>query len=91
MMQWGMDKAKEKKIETFVEATDIGKLLCERFGLREIYVAHLDGSHPDPSEEWTKMARELLFMHCYFMWKPAEGVYEKGKKVVPWESGTNVH
>ena len=38
MMEWGMDKAKEKKIETFVEATDMGKSRYERFGLREMYV-----------------------------------------------------
>ncbi|KAK3167228.1 hypothetical protein OEA41_010354 [Lepraria neglecta] len=63
MMEWGMDKAKEKKMETFVEATDMGKSLYERFGLREMYVAHLDGSYPDPSEEWTKMQGELLPMH----------------------------
>ena len=31
-----MDKAKKKKIEPFVEATDMGKSLYERFGLREI-------------------------------------------------------
>ena len=55
MMEWGMDKAKKQKIETFVEATDMWKSLYERFGLREMYVAHLNGSHPDRSEEWTKM------------------------------------
>ena len=91
MMEWGMDKAKKQKIETFVEAIDMWKSLYERFGLREMYVAHLNGSHPDRSEEWTKMGRELLPMHYYFMWKPAEEVYEKGKTVVFWESGTNGH
>ena len=87
MMKWGMDKAKEMNVETFVEATDPGKPLYEKFGLRVMYVAHLDGNNPDASDEWRKMASELLPMHYYFMWKPAEGVYEEGKTVVPWEDG----
>ena len=81
---WGVDEAERRGFETFVEATDAGKPLYERFGLRVMYVDHLDGYHPDPSDEWRKMEREILPMHWYFMWKPASGIYEKGKTSIPW-------
>lgn len=67
----------------------LGRPLYERFGLTVMYVDHLDAYEPNASDEWKKMEREILPMHWYFMWKPAEGVYQKGKTVVPWETGSN--
>ena len=85
-MKWGMDMAREKSLETFIEATDSGKPLYESFGLKVMYVGHLDaGGEREPSDEWRKMTHELLPLHWFFMWKPAEGVYEEGRTVVPWE------
>ena len=33
------------------------------------------------------MERELFPMRLYFMWRPADGVYEKDKIAVPWQEG----
>lgn len=89
LMRWGVDKAQEKGFEIFIEGTDEGRPLYEKFGLAVMYVDHLDAYDRNPSDEWRKMEREILPMHWYFMWKPAQGVYEKGKTVVPWETGVN--
>lgn len=89
LMGWGVDKAQEKGFEVFVEGTDVGRPLYERFGLTVMYIDHLDAYDPNASDEWRKMEREILPMHWYFMWKPAKGVYQKGKTVVPWETGFN--
>lgn len=89
LMGWGVDKAQERGFEVFVEGTDVGRPLYERFGLTVMYVDHLDCYEPNAGDEWRKMEREILPMHWYFMWKPAEGVYQKGKTVVPWETGLN--
>lgn len=87
-MEWGVDRAREMGLEVFVEGTELGRPLYEAFGLAVMYVGHLDAYEREMSDEWRKLEREFLPMHWYFMWKPAEGVYEKGKTVVPWEAGT---
>ena len=84
-MGWGVEKAQEKGLEVFVEGTDLGRPLYESFGLTVMSVAHLDAYERNMSDEWRKLEREILQMHFYFMWKPAEGVYQMGKTVVPWE------
>lgn len=88
LMTWGMDRAKEKGLEVFIEGTDPGRPLYESFGLRVMYVGHLDAYEMAPSDEWRKLEREILPLHWYFMWKPREGVYEKRVTEVPWESGS---
>ena len=89
LMQWGMDQAREKGLEVFVEATDIGLPLYESFGLRVMYVDHLDAYERNPSDEWRKMSHELLPLHWFFMWKPKDRVCEPGKTVVPWDTKSN--
>ena len=84
-MQWGIAKSVEIGCEVFVEATDEGRPLYESCGMTVMYTDHLDGYRRDASDEWRKLEREHLPMHWYFMWKPAGGVYEKGKTPVPWE------
>ena len=85
LMGWGVEMAQEKGFEVFVEGTDLGRPLYEAFGLTVMSVAHLDAYERNMSDEWRKLEREILPMHFYFMWKPAEGVYQMGKTVVPWE------
>ena len=84
-----MNQARERNLETFIEGTDIGRPLYESFGLRVMYVDHLDSYRRNPSDEWRKLEHEILPQHWYFMWKPKDGVYEEGKTVVPWETGLN--
>ncbi len=86
---WRVNQAREKGLEVFVEGTELGRPLYERFGLAVMYVDHLDAYEREMSDEWRKLEREILPMHWYFMWKPAEGVYEKGKTVVPWQTEMN--
>ena len=85
LMGWGVEKAQEKGFEVFVESTDLGRPLYESFGLAVTSVFQLGIYEANMSDEWRKLEREILPMHFYFMWKPAGGVYEKGKTVVPWE------
>jgi len=89
LMSWGMSQAETRNLEVFIEATDVGVPLYESCGLSVMYVDHLDAYEQNPSDEWRRYSHELLPLHWYFMWKPKGGVYEKGKTVVPWETGMN--
>ena len=88
LVEWGTKKADEMGVEAFVESTAIGVPLYEKHGFAMMNEFDLNPTNPNPGDEWKRLAKELLPMHGYFMWRPIGGKYEEGKTVVPWE--TNV-
>ena len=91
LMNWGLQKAKELKIEpfveklemkTFIEGFEMEKHLYDYFGVRVSCLDQLRLPTREPSDEWRKMEREFWPMHWYLM---CRGDYENGKTVVPRE------
>ena len=88
-MSWGVDKARKLGIESFIEASASGRFLYEHFGYRVLFKVSFDASKTDPSDEWRKLEHELGPVVFYAMWRPATGVFEAGKTILPWNISKN--
>ena len=51
-----------------------------------MYMDHLNAYERDPSDEWRKLEYEILPQRWFLVWRPREGVFEKGVTEVPWET-----
>ncbi|MCJ1352748.1 MAG: hypothetical protein MMC33_002732 [Icmadophila ericetorum] len=85
LMKYGMDLAAEKNLEVVVEASEDGRWLYDKFGLRSLGKEVFDTSKKNPSDLWRKLAHEFGYVAHYWMWKPKEGVYVEGVTKCPWE------
>jgi len=59
VMKWGLERADEKGLESYIEATDLGKPVYEKFGFdvikrNEFILEDKEGS------EWEELKAELL-------------------------------
>lgn len=86
LVEWGTKKADEMGVEAFIESTDDGKPLYERYGFANMNEFYLKPTKPDPGEDWKKLEKDLGSIHGYFMWRPIGGKYEAGKTVIPWQT-----
>ena len=58
-MKWGVQKADELSLDSFIEASESGKLLYEKFGFVHFDTLFIDMKLENPSEEWQKLEKEL--------------------------------
>ena len=65
-LQWGVDKADEMDVESFIEATIDGAQLYERFGYKTTQLMSLKKDNMDGDEEWQKLANEYP-LECRWM------------------------
>jgi len=86
LMKWGMDEAEKMEVEIMVEATAIGLPLYKKFGFRVVEKIAVDTFRDNPSHIWTRLESDLQGMTFWWMWKPKNGIYQKGIDVLPWES-----
>ena len=59
IMDWGVKKADELGVESFIEATKIGKRLYENNGFVLVSIDAVDTNIQDPSEDWKDMERRF--------------------------------
>jgi len=83
LMDYGVQKADELNLEAYIDSTDIGKLLYEKYGFIAAEGIPFDPSRPDPSERWQQLEKILLPFTFYPMWRPAAGRKEEAKNI-PW-------
>ncbi|KAF4624852.1 hypothetical protein G7Y89_g13316 [Cudoniella acicularis] len=77
MMEWGLKKADELGLASFVEATDSGLKLYREYGFKVEGDIDLDATTENPSEEFTRLRKELrLPEHGWFMRRPKYGKSE---------------
>jgi hypothetical protein len=86
LMEWGMKKAEEMKLEVLVEASLMAVPLYRKFGMRTIDKLCIDTEKEDPSNTWIRLSHDLGNLTIWWMWKPVDGVFEKGKTSLPWFS-----
>ena len=72
-------------IESFIEASAMGRFLYESFGYRIFFKIAFDGTKIDPSDEWRKLEHDHGPVGFYAMWRPASGIFEDGKTILPWD------
>lgn len=87
LVEWGTRKADEMGVEAYVEGTELGRRVYERYGFAVMEVAEMAFEKPqgEVSEEWERVAKELREKPCALMWRPVGGRYVRGETVVPWE------
>ena len=85
LVQWGVQKADEMRVEAYVEASLLGKPVYEREGFIVVEAPDLDFDVPGSSEQRREFAERLRTGSLALMWRPLGGVYEAGKTVIPWE------
>ena len=90
MMDWGIKKADEMGLESYIDATDQGRFLYERYGFiaapQRALDPYADGT--EPSQRWrdeTAKEQSLLPMTWNPMWRPVLGKLKEGVKK-PWDS-----
>lgn len=73
MMKWGLKKADEMSLETFVESTQDGEGFYKAHGFEVIDSILLDADIPNPSEEFTALRKKLLPVPGFMMFRPVGG------------------
>lgn len=58
-MNWGVGKADDLGVQSFIEATEVGKELYEKYGFVLVSIDTVDTNIPDPSEDWKDMERRF--------------------------------
>ncbi|KAI9689946.1 MAG: hypothetical protein M1822_009828 [Bathelium mastoideum] len=75
LMSWGMKKAGELGLESFIEASDSARFLYEKFGYRSLMKIKFAGDKEYPSDEWRRLNHEMGSVEFYAMWRPVDGVF----------------
>jgi hypothetical protein len=85
LMDWGIQQADQKSLETYIDATNIGRPLYAKYGFLEgpkIEFA-LDSLEETPRRK--ELEKELLPFEWWPMFRPVGGKYEDGQALLPWE------
>jgi len=85
ILEWGIRKAEEMGVEMWLDATVYGVPLYRKHGFVVVNENNIRPTTDNPDQEWEKIAKELLPMTMWQMWRPVGGKYEEGKTVRPWE------
>ncbi|KAL8808964.1 MAG: hypothetical protein Q9223_003747 [Gallowayella weberi] len=84
LVDWGVKKADELGLETFIEAAEPGVPLYLSHGFGAMDEFWVDPKVEDPSEEWKQLKEKIPPIRWVFMWRPQRGRIEEGKTIVPW-------
>ncbi|GLA01933.1 hypothetical protein AnigIFM60653_001224 [Aspergillus niger] len=85
LMEWGVQKAEEKNLESYIDATEIGRELYSKWGFvegrqREFTLA----SFPETPKR--NELNELLLPFVWWpMYRPVGGKYKENKGLFPWD------
>jgi len=90
LVEWGVRKADEMRVEAYVEAALMGKSVYEKHGFVVVGHPEMKFENPNPSEEWKRFVQRLQAESLALMWRPIGGKYEAGKRVIPWEGKPRV-
>lgn len=89
-MKWGTERADAMGMETWLDATDLGRRGYERYGFMVVVDRYLDPPMPDnlskeEQVEWERVRETIPPSHNCTMWRPKGGKYIEGETVKPWE------
>lgn len=58
-MNWGVNKADNLGVQSFIEATELGRHLYEKYEFVLVSIDTVDTNVPNPSEDWKDMERRF--------------------------------
>ncbi|RYP50307.1 hypothetical protein DL768_004160 [Monosporascus sp. mg162] len=85
IMDWGKAKADQLGLETFLDATAMGKPLYEANAYIPIEDNLIHPQKENPDEKWKDLEEKVGPFTLTLMWRPVGGKYETGKTIKPWE------
>ena len=83
-MSWGIEKADEMGLESYIDATDQGIPLYEAHGYVKAAGVNFHAEQEKRSPRWHELRGELLPFTFWPMWRPAGGKIENDKGP-PWD------
>ena len=84
LLSWGIEKADEMGLESYIDATDQGVPLYEAHGYVKAANVHFHAEQEKPSTRWDELRRELLPFTFWPMWRPAGSKFGNGTGP-PWD------
>ena len=90
LMDVGVARADELNLECWLEASEMGKPLYEKFGYQSLLKIALDSEKPNASDEWRRCAHEMTPRPIFAMWRPRKSLHTggQGELRMPWALGT---
>ena len=85
LMAWGVQKAEELGYQSWMEATETGRGLYEKFGYQVLFKVSFDDRRDKPSGQWRKLQHELTPEPFYAMWRPVKSQCFEDGVVLPWK------
>lgn len=85
LVDWGLERADQKRFETYLDATEEGRPLYQACGFEKADRVDLSAPRRDPSKRWKELQSELLPFSFWPMWRPVSGHVEPGTTMKPWE------
>lgn len=73
LLRWGLEIADQLGLETFLEATEIGRPLYAKNGFTVLNEINWRPTLPELTDELLKLQQDLT-CHGYLMWRPANKV-----------------
>lgn len=88
-LQWGVDKADELGLESYLEASTLGAPAYRKFGFIDGPIVKAEPKMPEDytdeqKAEWEELAKSQLPSASLLMWRPVKGEFVEGKTVPPW-------
>ncbi|KAI0151791.1 hypothetical protein GGR57DRAFT_492808 [Xylariaceae sp. FL1272] len=84
-MEWGAKKADEMDLDTFLDASEMGKPLYEATGFVSVMDNPIYPQKEESDEQWKALQQRVGYFSLCLMWRPIGGNYEMGKTIKPWE------
>ncbi|ORY18371.1 hypothetical protein BCR34DRAFT_654405 [Clohesyomyces aquaticus] len=84
LVSWGVEKADEMQLESFLEATDMGQHLYRKFGFVVVSTESASADTDALSEEWESLQKKFLPYTWHCMWRPVGGAFVDGVTKLPW-------
>lgn len=75
LMAWGLTQTDQLGLESYIEATPVGRKLYERCGYRMIARVDIDIKDDDRGEEWKRIRSQTLPSSFNCMWRPGNGLW----------------
>lgn len=88
-LKWGLNRADELDLGTWLDASELGQPVYEKLGFHSHNLNKVSPVIPasytaEQKAEWEKLEKEILPVCAMMMWRPVGGKFVEGETVLPW-------